>query len=405
MSKKAKSVIGSGFGDEGKGLMTDILASMGADVVVRTNGGAQAGHTVSTPDGKRHVFHHFCSGALAGIPSHLSSLFISHPMLIIGEMESLQALGANVRITADPRGLITLPYDMMINQFIETRRNDGRHGSCGVGFGEAIERSLRPEYRVTNEDLFIGVDMRSKLESVRGQWVASRLEALGGGKLSAQEEALVFNENILDRYLDDVEAYKSVIGLRRDADLKGQVVFEGAQGLMLDQDYGYFPHVTRSNTGIMNMSKVASEAGIEGIEAFYMTRAYVTRHGAGRLEHEGDTMDFVDIVDPTNVPNDWQGAIRAAPLDLNILKQAIRTDLMVAESGVDVEPKLVVTCMDQIVAKPTVYNGYELVDIEVDEMLDVISARTGLEVFGSSWGPTRSDFRHSANELVLMPVG
>lgn len=394
MKKKiAKAVIGAGFGDEGKGLMTDILATQGADVVVRTNGGAQAGHTVETPEGARHVFHHFCSGALAGVSSHLSSFFVSHPMMFMEELDSLQSLGGNVRITADPRGLLTTPYDMMINQFIETRRGTARHGSCGVGFGEVIERSLRGEYALRIDDLFEGRDVRLLLESIRTEWVSTRLSVLGGGDLTEREQSLVYNDAILDRFVEDLQAFRDVIGLRRDADLDGQVIFEGAQGLMLDQDYGFFPHVTRSNTGILNMSKVAAEAGIEEIDAHYMTRSYVTRHGAGLLPHEGDDMGYVDIVDPTNIPNDWQGTIRSAPLDVKELRKAIRTDIMTAEAGVRINPDLVITCIDQLVSKPTVYNGYDLIDVEIDDYAGVIGELTGMDIVGTSWGPTRAGFR------------
>ena len=80
------AVIGSGFGDEGKGLMTDYHSSQHDDaVVIRSNGGAQAGHTVTLPTGERHVFSHFGSGSLNGTPTFLSSYFVSNPMLFVKE--------------------------------------------------------------------------------------------------------------------------------------------------------------------------------------------------------------------------------------------------------------------------------------------------------------------------------
>lgn len=76
-------VIGSSFRDEGKGLMTDYYASQNPDaVIVRYNGGAQAGHTVTTPDGKRHVFSHFSSGSFAGNPTYLSHFFCNESPFI-----------------------------------------------------------------------------------------------------------------------------------------------------------------------------------------------------------------------------------------------------------------------------------------------------------------------------------
>src|SRR5262245_5537631 len=98
--RKAHAVIGAGYGDEGKGVLVDALASTrsGPTVVVRSNGGAQAGHTVTLPDGRRHVFHHFGAGALAGAATHLSRFFVHHPMLFASEREALIALGARVDV-------------------------------------------------------------------------------------------------------------------------------------------------------------------------------------------------------------------------------------------------------------------------------------------------------------------
>lgn len=84
---RARAVIGASFGDEGKGLVTDYLCAIqGAGIVVRFNGGAQAGHTVVTPDGLRHVHHHFGSGTLWGTPTFLSQFFIVNPIAFLAEL-------------------------------------------------------------------------------------------------------------------------------------------------------------------------------------------------------------------------------------------------------------------------------------------------------------------------------
>ena len=79
---RARVVIGSNFGDEGKGLTVDYLCHQGAGVVVRFNGGAQAGHTVCL-DRLRHVFSHFGSGTLRGVPTYLSQFFIVNPIMFV----------------------------------------------------------------------------------------------------------------------------------------------------------------------------------------------------------------------------------------------------------------------------------------------------------------------------------
>src|SRR5262249_8795597 len=112
----AKVVIGAGYGDEGKGLMTDALAaSFGpAATVVRFNGGAQAGHTVTLASGRRHVFHHIGSGTLAGVRTFLSRFFVANPILFGPEIAALKSAGVTPRIMIDPDAPITTPYDMMI---------------------------------------------------------------------------------------------------------------------------------------------------------------------------------------------------------------------------------------------------------------------------------------------------
>lgn len=389
---RAFGVVGAGYGDEGKGLMTDWLASWnGAATVVRTNGGAQAGHTVVTPDRIRHVFHHVGSGALAGNPTHLSRFFVSHPMLFGKEAAEVASKGGNATVTADPRGLVTTPYDMMVNQIVERIRGGSRHGSCGIGFGETIERGLSVPNALTVADLRRD-DLRSVLLRIRDEWVPERLFALGIPDISQEDRDLIARESILDRFMFDAEAFADAVAIRDDASLgAGDVIFEGAQGLMLDQDYGAFPHVTRSNTGALNMAAVAMEAGIGSIEVIYATRSYVTRHGAGPLAHEVDRLDYADVVDPTNVPNEWQGALRYAPLDLDVLSGAIRHDLSrSAAFGVSLAPAVSVSCIDQLRGEGIVYAGGRRTKVSAESIGDLVAATVGTEHQIEACGPTRS---------------
>jgi adenylosuccinate synthase len=391
-TKKALAVIGAAYGDEGKGLMTDKLVwESGAGLVVRTNGGAQAGHTVTTPDGKRHVFSHIGSGALAGARTHLSQFFVAHPMFFLGERERVLTLGGEVGVSADPRAIVTTPFDILINQIVEESRGTARHGSCGMGFGETIERNLRPDLALSVADLAGSrLGMVSKLERIRRNWVPARLLALGIPEVPERFKDILKDDAIMRRFLDDCQAFIEAVDVVDDAVIGDGAVFEGAQGLLLDQDYGAFPHVTRSNTGILNMAAVAREAGIDVIEATYATRAYTTRHGAGPLAHEGDAMDYVAIVDPTNIHNDWQGTIRAAPLDLDVLAAAIRHDMARAD-GVDVRASVAVTCLDQVSGGATFYRGGKVDRVPSYCLADAVATAVGLPVSAVSEGPTRSD--------------
>lgn len=394
-----RAVIGAGYGDEGKGLFADGFAADGASLVVRTNGGAQAGHTVTTPDGRRHVFHHFPSGAFAGVRGHLSRFFVCSPIAFLAERDELDALGANLSVSADPRCPVTTPLDMMINQIAERARGSGRHGSCGMGFGETIERDGNAAYAIRASDLGRG-DLMERLVRIRDEWVPGRLARLGVVP-DAVEARNLANDAILDRFVADARAFAGYVRLRGDADLGSErsIVFEGAQGLMLDQDYGAFPFVTRSHTGARNVAAVMREAGIDGVEVLYATRAYVTRHGAGPLSGEVARPEGFAVVDATNVPNPWQGTIRYAPLDLDVLEAAIAADLGHLQ-GLRATACVGISCLDQATDRVTWISGAEGASGDVAELAGL--ATSLLPGKGRlSHGPTRSTL---SVERIGMPI-
>jgi len=399
----AHAVIGANFGDEGKGLATDALAarlmSEGRDpVVVRSNGGAQAGHTVQT-QGQRHVFHHVGSGAFTGARTHLSQFFVAHPMLLLRELEELRPLlpGAP-KISIDPRAQVTTPWDVFLNQAAEAARGAGRHGSCGVGFGETLERVAKGT-PLTMRDL-AAPDLADRLIGIRDGWAAARLDALGISDhpmVTASRDTL-WSDGLLERFVRDARLVASLVQSRADAELGAEtVLFEGAQGLMLDMDLGVMPHLTRSNTGLRNMITIAEGAGIGEIHPLYMTRAYMTRHGAGPLLHETDALPWAEVADPTNRPNDWQGTLRIAPLDMDETAAFIRRDLAAAEgSGVRVIPGIGVSCLDQIQGDAQIWVNGRGMSLPANQVPDLAAKITGMRLALQSWGPTRETVNHSA---------
>lgn len=395
MTTRAQAIIGAAYGDEGKGLMVDRLAAATPDaVVVRSNGGAQAGHTAISPDGRRHVFHHVGSGSFAGAATHFSRFFVAHPMMLLGELAALSGLGFKPRLTCDPRVLVTTPYDVIINQAVEIARGEGRHGSCGLGFGETIERNLRPEFGLVISELF-RPDLKRRLIDIRDRWVPSRLAALGITALPDELATALANENTMLRFMQDCDATLDRVSLwpdRRLTDL-GSIVFEAAQGLLLDQDYGAFPYVTRSNTGLPNIVAICGEAGIDAIDVTYVTRIYTTRHGAGPLKGETATLENIRIADATNAPNDWQGTLRVAPLDLGILRHAIAHDLGRGSDGIAIGAALAVTCLDQAHCVFAVVNGGDRIDLDPVYAAQGIADAAGLPLAAESWGPRRCDNR------------
>lgn len=405
MGHVAYAVIGANFGDEGKGLATDALAadlmSRGLDpVVVRSNGGAQAGHTVET-QGRRHVFHHVGSGAFTGARTHLSRYFVAHPALLLRELQELRPLlPAAPEITIDPAAQVTTPWDVLLNQAAEAARGAARHGSCGVGFGETLERVARG-HPLTVADL-AAPDLADRLVAIRDGWARSRLEALGLADhpaVAAHRDAL-WSDAALAGFVQEARIFAALLPARSDAELGAEtVLFEGAQGLMLDMDLGLMPHLTRSNTGLRNMIAIARGAGIGEIRPLYMTRAYMTRHGAGPLLHEAGTLPWAEVTDPTNRPNAWQGALRLAPLDLAEMARFIRADLAFADgSGVRVSPGVGVSCLDQVPGGAEVRSGDGASVVSPERLPDLLAERLGMPALLRSRGPDRSDveFRLSA---------
>jgi adenylosuccinate synthase len=323
-----RAVIGANFGDEGKGLMVDYLCSQGAGVVVRFNGGAQAGHTVVTPDGMRHVFHHFGSGTLLDVPTYLSEYFVCNPILFFKEVVELRKLYGLPRaghlwhptVFAHPKCLVTTFADMMINQIKEGSRGADRHGSCGIGFHETQVRSKIPGLSITMADLWNGKDIRGVLRQICVGYASFRT-----GKPLSDIGTMKLDEAI-EQFAKAAERFAGLVhpaGMEQCKD----PVFEGSQGLLLDQNNTeFFPHVTHSNTGMQNVRALAAQVGME-IEPYYVSRTYLTRHGAGKLPGESTVPGTgLRFEDDTNVENPWQGELRFAPLDPKALMKRILKD-------------------------------------------------------------------------------
>lgn len=386
-------VIGAGYGDEGKGLLTDAFAApFGTDaVVVRFNGGAQAGHTVTLADGRRHIFHHVGSGAFVGARTFLSRFFVANPMLLQPELDELAGKGVRPALILDPEAPVTTPWDMMLNQFAETARGTGRHGSCGLGFGETLERNQHAEIALTAAMLTDSAVLRRRLSAIRNLWVPQRLARLGLVP-DGEQAALIASEVVFERWLADLPAFLNAVEITGIFTLRNsrQVIFEGAQGLGLDQTCGAFPHVTRSNTGLKNVLALAREAGITALDVTYASRAYVTRHGAGPLEHALPDKPYAGVVDATNIDNPWQGSIRFGTLDLDLLAGRILDDLTdVRGSGIGVRHDLALTCLDQIEGKATYVAEDVLRRASPQAMaLEAVEAARAEDLV-LSYGPTR----------------
>ena len=322
------AVIGLGFGDEGKGSVVDWLASKWNDpLVIRYCGGQQAGHTV-VKDGMRHVFSNFGSGTLRSVPTYWSKYCTVDPVAMWNECRVLNDLKITPLIHHDRDCMITTPWDKRHNLSFGMR-----NGSCGVGVGQVIERN-KSHRHFTMSDLQFKSVINIKLDLIEnwyGSYLNRQLDNDGKRKF---RESLEFLAEDTGHFFDFNEEH---------------IIFEVAQGLLLDQHYGFFPYVTRGNTGMKNILKIVDDKfhtfGKPDIDLYLVTRAYQTRHGIGPMTYEGEK-DGINIPEyETNKCNDRQGPLRYSILDLDLIQYAMDCDPYIRESK---NKNLVMTCCDQL---------------------------------------------------------
>ncbi|MFN8633536.1 MAG: adenylosuccinate synthetase [Chloroflexota bacterium] len=357
--RSAIILCGLGYGDEGKGTWTDFLArSEPVHTVVRFNGGAQAGHNVVTPDGRHHTFAQFGSGTFVrGVSTHLSHFMLLNPMRLLHENDQLHGLGvtdALARLTIDRQAPVTTPFQVAANRLRELARGDARHGSCGMGIGETMADWLAfGERTVLAGDLSDAITLRRKLQFVqelKREQLRETVAALPRTEAVERERRVLDGDDAIDAC---IRAYTHVAGQARLVDgsflgelleLPGAVVFEGAQGVLLDEWHGFHPYTTWSTTTFKNALTLLHEQAYDGeIVKLGLLRAYMTRHGAGPLVGESPDLRSA-FRDPYNVMNDWQQGFRVGHFDAVASRYAVevtgRPDL------------LAVSHLDQLAAAP-----------------------------------------------------
>jgi adenylosuccinate synthase len=313
------AVVDLGYGDAGKGTVVDWLCSDGrVGAVVRFNGGAQAAHNVVTPDGRHHVFAQLGSGTFTpGVRTHLSRFVLVDPLALATEADHLAALGvpdALDRLTVDRRALLTTPYHAAANRARESARGARRHGSCGMGIGETVAYALaHGEDAPRAGDCADPPTLRRKLAWLRDR-LAGDVGPLPGPDVAACVEAF--------------GAFTARVPLVDGGHLRqllraGRVVFEGAQGVLLDEWHGFHPFTTWSTTTFGNVDALLDEAGMPG-EAVRLgvLRTYSTRHGPGPFVTEDPSLTAA-LPDRHNAWGPWQGGFRVGHLDLVAARYAV----------------------------------------------------------------------------------
>lgn len=327
---QAFAVLDLGFGDCGKGLVTDHLARRtGAGVVVRFNGGAQAGHNVVTPDGRHHTFAQLGAASfLPGVRTFLSRHVLVHPTALVYEAGVLAAKGVVApleRLAISEQARVVTPFHQAANRLRELARGAGRHGSCGVGIGEtAVHADAHPDEAVRAGDWRDAPRLRRKLASIRAR-LRAELVGVATGPAAERERAVLEDEGVSERWIEAVAPLARTIAPdARLADwLRGTkaVIFEGAQGLLLDQALGFAPHCTWSDCTARQARELLAEAA-PGLELCVqgVLRAHALRHGPGPLPSESSE---VRPRGDHNAANPWQGPVRYGWFDAVLARHAL----------------------------------------------------------------------------------
>lgn len=277
-------VLGAQWGDEGKGKMTDYLAET-ADVVVRYQGGNNAGHTVEVGD-KQYKLHLIPSGVLYEDKLNvIGNGLVVDPKALFDEMDYLKGLGVDItpeRLIVSDRAHVIMPYHKVLDALKEKARGKNDIGTTGKGIGpcytDKIERcGIRVcdlmHINVFEEKLRENIEMKN----------AYITKVLGGEPLNFDE---IFNDYV--KYAERLRPYVKDTSVRVYDEIKSgkKVLFEGAQGMLLDIDYGTYPYVTSSNTVAGGVSNGVGIGPNMITNAIGIAKAYTTRVGKGPFPTE-----------------------------------------------------------------------------------------------------------------------
>ncbi len=286
-------VLGAQWGDEGKGKMTDYLAEE-ANVVVRYQGGNNAGHTVEVGD-KQYKLHLIPSGILHDEKLNvIGNGVVVDPMAFFSEIDYLREEGVKVtpeKLIVSDRAHVIMPYHKVLDKLKEKARGKNDIGTTGKGIGpcytDKFERcGIRgcdlTDKEVFKEKLMANIEMKNKYI----------VNVLGGEELSFDE---IYEE--YSKYGEKLKPFVKDTSVRVYDEIKKDktVLFEGAQGMLLDIDYGTYPYVTSSNTTAGGVSNGVGIGPNMITNAVGIAKAYTTRVGKGPFptELENETGEWI----------------------------------------------------------------------------------------------------------------
>lgn len=314
-------VVGAQWGDEGKGKLVDLLAEQ-ADVVVRYQGGNNAGHTLVV-GGHKTVLHLIPSGILhPGRLNVIGNGVVVDPRVLLGEVDALVARGVAItpeNFVISDRAHVIMPFHRAIDQAREASRAGGKIGTTGRGIGPTYEDKVgRRGIRMC--DLLATHALRAQLEEalIEANGVLERFGAPAIALEPMLEEALALGARLRPFVMD---TSRLLFDKRRAG---ARLLFEGAQGTFLDIDHGTYPYVTSSNTVSGGACAGAGVGPSTITDILGISKAYTTRVGAGPFPTE----DTGEVGEKLRALGNEFGATTGRPrrcgwLDLVVLKQAV----------------------------------------------------------------------------------
>lgn len=330
MKYKIDIVSGLNYGDECKGLVTNALSDKDTLIIFASNS-AQRSHTVVNGD-ERHAFRCFGSGTFKGAATYYSNGYMPNPSLFREEWNDLQKIGITPRVFINSDCLWVTPMDMYYNMMMSR----GKTNTTGCGAWATICRNaeiglMSPPYNGTinknrNEDV-----LKKNLGLIKQYYYIRTYEDIDTWFFNG--EYLISNiiddfyfmlnhctiiENTLEAVTDFLHSYSHII-------------FENSQGLLLDADYSAdIEHSTPASVGckvpVSLIKKYFKEEDDIDLNAYYVTRSYLTRHGDGPMVgiECPSTVIHPEIIDRTNIFNNFQGSIRYGYFTENVIEDMKR---------------------------------------------------------------------------------
>ena len=291
-------VFGAQWGDEGKGKIIDRMAA-DADCIIRYQGGANAGHTVVV-GGEKFVLHLIPSGILhPGTVNMIGGGVALDPAALLAEVDVLRERGVavnerNLRLSATAH--VIFEFTRVLDGLAERWKGEGRIGTTGRGIGPCYaDKAARTGLRVA--DLLSRERLAPRLKTVLAEKNALVTQVYGEAPFDFDvelERSLALGER-LKPFVGDVGAEL------RDANDRGErLLFEGAQGALLDIDHGTYPYVTSSNTGTAGIAAGAGFPANQLGDAIGIAKAYCTRVGEGPFPTEDTGADGQKLRDEGN---------------------------------------------------------------------------------------------------------